>query len=129
MKRAALPLLVLVLGGCGQGGAGQATSDAPLARWQLASEPRSEDRTLSLLVQELECASGQSADGRIVPPEVEYQDDAVIVTMRVERRSDDEDCNGGPDTPYKLELKEPLGDRTLLDGSRDPATAPEIIAR
>jgi predicted small lipoprotein YifL len=128
MNRAAV-LLLLALAGCGQGGAGQAASDAPVARVQLAHEPRPEDRELHLLVQELECASGHSAEGRIAPPEVEYQEDKVVVTMRVERRSNDEDCNGGPATPYALELEEPLGERALLDGSRNPATPVEVIAR
>lgn len=125
-NRAALAVVIAVVSvGCGQSASGRATSDAPLARWQLAEEPRPKEKTLSLLVQELECATGQSAEGRIVTPEVEYREDAAVVTIRVDRRSDSEDCPSKPDTPYALELEEPVGARTLLDGNRTPPARPE----
>jgi hypothetical protein len=103
----------------------EATSNAPLARWHLAEDPSPSDQTLSLLVHEIECASGQSAEGRISEPAVEYREDAIIITMRVERRSDSEDCPGNPDTPYTLELTEAVGTRTLFDGGQTPPAAPE----
>lgn len=126
----ALGISVATLG-CGQATSpspqapSEATSNAPLARWHLAEDPSPSDQTLSLLVHEIECASGQPAEGRIAEPEVDYQEDAVLVTMRVERRSDSETCPGNPDTPYTLELKEPIGKRTLLDGGQTPPSTPE----
>jgi hypothetical protein len=121
--------------GCGQAasgpdqGASTPTSDAPLARWHLAEDPGPSDKTLSLLVHEIECASGQSAEGRIATPDVEYRQDAVVITMRVERRSDSEQCPGNPDTPYTLELQEPVGTRALLDGGMTPPASPEPAER
>ena len=127
MKRCLLPLVALVLTGCGQDGPAESTSDASLARWQLASEPRPEDTTLDLLVQERECASGQSAEGRIAPPDVEYQEEAVIVTVRVRPLSGGADCPDNPGTPYVLNLEEPLGERALLDGSLNTPRAGAIV--
>lgn len=130
--RVAIALVMSAMAvGCGQAlsttsqGSSEPTSDAPLARWHLAADPRPEDQTLPLLVNEIECASGQSADGRIATPEVEYRQDAVVITMRVERRSDSEDCPSNPDTPYNLELREPVGTRALLDGGQTPPASPE----
>jgi len=130
MKKFALAAALLVgITGCGEVASVGATSDAPLARWQLAEPPRPGETALSLLVQEIECASGQSAEGRIVTPEIDYLEDEVVITIRVERRSPGEDCPGNPDTPYTLELEEPVGTRTLLDGSQTPPVAPEAANR
>ena len=75
-------------------------------------------------MQEIECASGQSAQGRVVPPEVDYGDDAVIITVRVRQVDGGADCQGDPDTPYALDLEEPLRGRPLLDGGRTPPPGP-----
>ena len=115
--------------GCGQGASGGSASDAPVARWQLAKEVGQGDESLSLVVQEIECASGRSAEGRIDPPDVEYREDALVITVRVERIGDSADCPGNPDTPYELDLDEPVGDRTLLDGGRTPPAPPVVVSR
>ncbi|MEE8601165.1 hypothetical protein [Euzebya tangerina] len=61
---------------------------------------------------------------RIVPPEVQVTDDAVIVTIAVIPPIGGQDCPGVPPAPVLVELPEPLGDRELLDGYTDPASPP-----
>jgi len=73
----------------------------------------------------MECASGRSADERILDPEVGLGDEEVVITFRVTPRGGDQDCQGNSATPYTVELGEPLGERTLLDGSHDPPAAPD----
>lgn len=95
------------------------------ATWRVDGTLDRDSTRLPLLVTERECASGRSAEGRIQQPDVDYTRDAVVITVRVERRSGDQDCQGNPETPYLLELDEPVGDRRLLDGGTSPPTPPQ----
>jgi hypothetical protein len=61
------------------------------------------------------------ADGRIVEPTIVAGDDIVTVILAVRPRRGAHDCQSNPETPFLLELPEPLGERTLLDGSYVPA--------
>jgi hypothetical protein len=74
------------------------------------------------------CASGQSPQGRIADPVIEYRADAVVVTFTVAPLPGNQDCQGNPEFPVEITLSEPLGSRTLLDGGstppRDATTAP-----
>lgn len=103
-------------------------SDAELARWAPAPDADlSPDATsIEVLVNEMACAGGTSAEGRIAPPEIVYRDEAVVVTMRVVPRAGPQECPGNPDTPYTLELEEPLGERRLLDGAHEPPVSPDL---
>ena len=87
--------------------------------WWLERVPGPDDRTLALLVREQACASRQSAEGRIAS-DVRYEDDAVTVWVNVRARTGDQSCPGNPDTPYKIELREPVRDRKILDGNCTP---------
>jgi hypothetical protein len=82
--------------------------------------------SIEVLVNEVSCASGESAAGRIAEPEITTTDAEVIVTLAVIPRSGAQDCQGNPATPFTLELDEPLGDRALLDGSHAPPAAPDL---
>jgi hypothetical protein len=84
-----------------------------------------ESTSIELLVNERGCASGQSAEDRMAPAEIEYGEDAVVVTTRVVPPPGPQTCPSNPDTPVTVELEEPLGDRELLDGSRQPAAEPK----
>lgn len=79
-------------------------------------------------VMETACASGQSPEGRVNQPIVEYGADAVTVTFTVTPRPGGQDCQGNPEFPITLTLTEPLGERALLDGGttppRDATTTP-----
>ncbi|HEY8134566.1 MAG TPA: hypothetical protein VIF08_00885 [Candidatus Limnocylindrales bacterium] len=90
---------------------------AGAARWWLDPRrpfPTADSVVLEILVLEQACASGNYATGRILPPAVVYEAEAITVTIGV--RGVGGTCQGNPDTPAVLTLNEPLGDRELLDG-------------
>lgn len=93
------------------------------ATWALpGAAPGPEATSVSILVTEMGCASGQSSEGRVAEPIVEYTDDAVLITTRVEPPVGDFfNCMGNPATEVTVELDEPLGDRDVLDGMWFPA--------
>ena len=93
------------------------------ARWRLAASTSSSDTVLDLLVNEVGCASGRSAAERI-ESSVEYRSDAVIITVGVRPLDDGQSCPSNPDTPHKVQLVEPVGERALLDGGLDPPAPP-----
>ena len=78
------------------------------------------------LVTEQACASGQSSEGRIVEQQIDYLGDSVVVTFRVRPLPGDQECPGNPATMVEVELDEPLGHRTLLDGGRQPPAEPPV---
>lgn len=102
--------------------------DAQPAGWVPAPDADLSARStrIDVLVNEFACAGGQSAEGRIVPPTVNYQTDAVIIAIEVIPKAGPNTCPGNPDTPYTVELAEPLGDRQLLDGRTDPPSDPSL---
>ncbi len=77
-------------------------------------------RKLQALVHEDACASGRAPVGRVVPPLIAYGDDAVVVVVGVGPLPGGQDCPGAPPAPYTIELREPLGNRALLDGGIVP---------
>ena len=101
---------------------------AEVAPWAPAPDAALSSQTtqLPVLVNEVACASGQDASGRIPEPEIVYQQDAVVVTIRVIPLGGAQSCPSNPDTPYTLVLDEPLGERRLLDGGVDPPTPPDL---
>ena len=75
---------------------------------------------IPVLVTERACNSGQDARGRIAEPQVIVGDDAITVVFAVRPREGDRECPSNPETPHLLILPDPLGNRTLLDGSVIP---------
>jgi hypothetical protein len=75
---------------------------------------------IPVLVTERACNSGQDARGRIVEPRIVLSDEAVTVVFAVRPREGDQDCPSNPETPHLLVLPEPIGNRTLFDGSEIP---------
>lgn len=83
------------------------------------------DRTatdLPVLVMENQCTSGRDPLPYLNEPRIAEQDDRVVVSITSPWPKGGANCIGNPRTPYVLHLSEPLGDRTLLDGSTWPAT-------
>jgi hypothetical protein len=78
---------------------------------------------IPILVEERECASGRSAEGRIAPPVIELGADEVRITISVFRAPGDfQTCQSNPATPFVVVLPEPLGDRELVgDAPGGPA--------
>lgn len=96
--------------------------DAEVAPWELApgADLSPAATRIEVLVHEQGCASGTSAEGRIAPPTIEYGPETVIITLAVIPVTGGATCPGNPDTPFTVELDQPLGDRTLLDGGTTP---------
>jgi hypothetical protein len=79
---------------------------------------------LDVLVLEQACAGGEPADGRILDPVIDADEDRIVVTFLIEQVQGAATCPSNPPTPAALDLGEPLGDRVLLDGGVDPPREP-----
>lgn len=82
--------------------------------------------SIDVLVNEVNCASGQPAHGRIPAPDIVYREDSIVITIGVVPRAGGQTCPSNPNTPFTVELDEPLGDRVLLDGSQEPPAEPDL---
>jgi hypothetical protein len=93
------------------------------AWWELAvhERPTAESTSLDVVVYERACASGQSPEGRIVGPEIEYGVGVVSITFHVQQLSGAGDCQMAPGVPTTVQLSEPLGDRRINDGGFNSA--------
>jgi hypothetical protein len=98
---------------------------AEISPWAPVGEPDPTATAIPIEVYAQGCASGEPATGRVAEPEIAYDDDAVVVTMRIIPPMGDQSCPSHPPTPFTLELDEPLGDRLLLDGGQDPPGPPQ----
>jgi len=76
---------------------------------------------LHVLVQEESCNSGMDASGRIAQ-NVQYRDDAVVVTLAIRTRGGMQTCQSNPATPYVVRLDQAVGSRSLQDGGSWPAS-------
>ena len=83
----------------------------------LESEPDPTSTELHLLVTEHGCNSGEDADGRIEVVRLEESDARVSVILGVRPRGGFVTCPGNPSTPFTVTLRDPLGNRELVDGS------------
>ena len=76
-----------------------------------------ESTTLTLLVTERDCASGQAMGDRLLGPEIVITDTAVLIAFAAERRPGlSQTCPSNPEEAVVVTLPEPLGDRMLTDG-------------
>ena len=93
------------------------------AEWRLDPAfpaPAAGDRQIHVLINELACASGQSPEGRILPPVVAPSQAAVTIAILVASRPGGQDCPGNPELAITVDLPQPLGGRPLLDGGVYP---------
>ena len=79
-------------------------------------------------VTERACASGQSSADRIVGPEIRVSEDDIAVTFNVRSLLSAGTCQSNPPSRVVVRLPEPLGDRLLLDGGREPPVEPPVCA-
>ena len=70
--------------------------------------------SFTALVRRLGCNSGDTGD--VQKPEVNLEDEAVVVTFTVKPVQTEATCPDNDDVPYEVVLPEPLGDRSLVDG-------------
>lgn len=103
-----------------------------LATWTLDPDlpaPHAKTTTVTTLVMERMCASGQAMGGRLQPPSITYgQDSVVVVFAAIPPGGDFQTCQSNPAMRAVVELREPLGDRQLLDGAFFPPAAPDAPA-
>jgi hypothetical protein len=87
--------------------------------WRLDPEyePSPEDTVLRVLVNEQAFASGQRADGRVLPPDVHIDAEQVVLTMFVTPRRGYQTGSRAPEAPIRVVLPEALGSRRLVDGA------------
>lgn len=76
---------------------------------------------LSVMVSEAECTSGRDPRPFLRMPTIVESDDSVTLFWTSEAPEGANNCTGNRPVPQPLQLKEPLGDRVLLDGSTWPA--------
>jgi hypothetical protein len=89
---------------------------APVAaRWEVdpSADLDPSSSSIPILVQEIECASGRSADGRIEAT-VSYRPEAIELRVGVRRLDGDQSCPSNPTTPHAVELTELLGHRAVV---------------
>jgi hypothetical protein len=92
--------------------------------WSLAQPVGPSSTHVSVLVQELGCASGRAATGLVEDPTILWTDAEAIVTLTIRPRSGNQTCQGNPPTRFEFDLPGPLGARTLMDGSHVPPAPP-----
>ena len=82
------------------------------------------DTALHLLGTELACANGRAPKAaRLLDPIVRPSEEAITIALLVRQVPGGADCPGNPEFPIAIELAEPLGTRTVFDGSTVPPTA------
>ncbi len=88
--------------------------------WRLdpsAPAPGPDATDLHVLLTERECVSGQEIGDRLVGPQVIITETDVRIVFAAEPPPGDAfDCQGNPETPFTVELPEPLGNREIVEG-------------
>jgi hypothetical protein len=82
--------------------------------------------TLRVLVTEQAFASGQRAEGRILPPDIYIDDDELLLTVFVTPRAGFQTATKNPETPVRVMLPVAVGSRRLIDGA-DGRFAPASV--
>ncbi len=87
------------------------------AEWRLdpSFAPRPSSTEIPIVVREQACASGALATDRM-EVDVAYSASVVAIGITVKPLGGDQDCQG-VETPYVVQLREPLGDRELVDAN------------
>lgn len=106
------------------GGCRPATFAAGLngADWQhRGPSPSGSDRTVRAWVTETACASGRSAEGRIVEPKISYGAKRIVIAAFVRpQKGASQTCPSNPPVLHTFQLSEPIGDRVVSDGHEFP---------
>lgn len=76
--------------------------------------------SIEVLVSETECTSSRDPGPYLHEPIVVERDDVVTIYWTSDTPTGAQDCPGNPRVRRTVHLDRPLGDRTVLDGSRWP---------
>ncbi|MDJ1114725.1 hypothetical protein [Microbacterium dauci] len=113
-RRAGIGLVVVALALTGCASMGLAPSETGV--WELEADPSPSSTSIEVGVSRLECASGVT--GELSEPRVTAEDDRIVITTPVaDNGSDDGECPGNDVVPLTVDLGEPIGERTLVDGA------------
>jgi len=87
--------------------------------WRLdpTYEPRTDDTVLRILVMEQTYAGGKRADGRVLDPDLFEDERELILSMFVTPREGFQMRSPNPETPVRVALSQPVGNRQLVDGA------------
>jgi hypothetical protein len=87
--------------------------------WRLdpSFESSPEATVLHVLVTEQAYASGQRADGRVLPPAIYLDADQLVLTIFVTPRPGFQNGTPNPETSARIQLPQPIGSRRLIDGA------------
>lgn len=111
------------------------TSDGETATWELLNPDTisAESRVLELAVTRLDCANGITGD--VLAPRITYEAEQILIRVDVAPLPSDEthfSCVANDAVPITVELREAIGERTLIDqacsDSDATATTPCITA-
>lgn len=86
------------------------------ATWDLDPEPPPPEPTstaVDLLVTEVACTGGASVEDRLLHPAIVYGERTVTIVVAAATPEDGGDCPANPPAPMRVELREPLGERSL----------------
>lgn len=102
--------------------------DLSQTRWTIdpdLARPGAEATTFTAIVTETTCTGGRAMGPRLMPPSVVYGQDSVLVVFAARPLEGNMlACPGNPSTRVVVELREPLGDRRLLDAGGFPPADP-----
>ena len=89
------------------------------SRWRLdpTRAPEDRDTVLRILVTEQTRAGGKRADDRLLAPDLHIAEDRLVLTAYVTPRAGFQTAATNPETPARIVLPEPLGDRDIIDGA------------
>lgn len=87
--------------------------------WRLdpTREADPEETVLHVLVTEQTFAGGQRADGRVLAPDIYIDEHELVLTMFVTPRPGYQSASPNPETPVRIALPQPVGERQLSDGA------------
>src|SRR5690554_393846 len=108
-------LMLLAACSSAAGGGGSGVGGDP-ATWELTGHVTQDSRTLQIGVTRLGCAGGVT--GEVLEPQVAYEGDRIVITVDVAALDDGAySCPSNDVVLVVVELDEPIGDRTLVDGA------------
>ena len=92
--------------------------DARAATWDLAPDapvPNRVSTSITVLVSERSCASGQPPGDRIVGPQIVTEPAVIRIAFGVRPLPGGQDCQGSPPGRVLVDLGQPIGDRLISD--------------
>ena len=103
--------------------------DREIGQWVLdpaAPQPGAGSTRFAALVYARECSGGRGPNGRILPPTIVYGEREILVLFTLTPLPGPHDCQGTPPARVVVELREPIGNRQLLDASTYPFRDPRV---